>query len=240
MHQVITVDSRFNGPPGMGHGGYVCGLIAGAVRRTVNVRVHKPVPLDTPLTIESETHDAWRVSANGQIIATAAPTEVKIAAPHAPAYVEALAAARHFRGFKHHFLPTCFGCGTERGQGDGLRIFPGPIPGRAMVAGPWLPDVSLVDADGKVRPEYMWAALDCPGYFASFPPEKFAVLGELAVHIDRRVPADERCVVVGWPVSNQGRRHRVGTALYSEEADVCAVGLATWIEVEPGAGGSAP
>lgn len=231
MSEVVTIDRRFNGPPTSGHGGYFCGVIAGAVRRAVNVRLHRAIPLDVPLTIAPAEDEGWRVTAGDELIASAAPAEVRLAPPKAPSYVDALAAARHYRGFKHHATPTCFGCGPKRPQGDGLRIFAGPGPGNSTVAAPWLPDVSLADTNGKVRAEFLWAALDCPGYFVSVPDDRPAVLGELAVRIDRRVPADESCVVVAWPIASQGRTHRVGTALYAEEGDVCAVGLATWIEV---------
>ncbi len=34
---------------------------------------------------------------------------------------------------------------------------------RELVAAPWIPDDSITDVDGKVRPQFMTAALDCPG-----------------------------------------------------------------------------
>jgi len=232
MTAVITVDSRYNGPPASGHGGYFCGLLAGAVRRPVNVRLRMPIPLDTPLTVAPAADGAWQVRAGEALIASAAPAEVKLAPPRAPSYVEALAAARHYRGLEHHPAPTCFACGPQRPQGEGLRIFAGPGPGESMVTAPWLPDVALADADGRVRPEFIWAALDCPGYYAAVADDRPALLGELAVRVDRRVPADEPCVIVAWAIASEGRKHRVGSALYAEEGDVCAVGLATWIELK--------
>jgi hypothetical protein len=230
MPEVITVDRRFNGPPDSANGGYVCGLIAGAIREAVSVRLQKPSPLDTPLVVKQEAPGEWRVLHDGQVVATAAPAKVEIVPPPSPGYVAALAIARHYPGFKHHDVPTCFVCGPQRSPGDGLRIFPGPVAGAGIVAAPWLPDISLMDPDGKIKPEFIWAALDCPGYYASIPNDRPAMLGDLAVHIDRRVPADEPCVVVGWPISSEGRKHKVGTALYAEDGGPCARGLATWIE----------
>lgn len=232
MAEVITVDRRFNGPPASGHGGYFCGLVAAVARQPVNVRLHRAVPLDAPLTVAPGAEAVWEVRAGEQLIASATPAEVKLAPPRAPSYVEALAAARHYRGLKHHLTPTCFACGPERRQGDGLRIFAGPGPAESMVTAPWLPDVALADADGRVRPEFVWAALDCPGYYAAVADDRPALLGELAVRIDRRVPADEPCVILAWPIASERRKHRVGSALYSEEGDPCAVGLATWIELK--------
>lgn len=232
MSGTIVIDRRFNGPPGAGHGGYFCGRVAAAVRQPVNVRLHRPIPLDAPLAVAAEGENAWRVTAGEELVATATRSDVRLAPPHAPSYVEALAAARRYRGLKHHPMPTCFGCGPERRQGEGLRLFAGPGPVPSTVAAPWLPDVSLADAGGKVQAEFMWAALDCPGYYAAVADDRPAVLGELAVRIDRRVPADEPCVILAWPIASEGRKHRVGAALYAEEGDVCAVGLATWIELK--------
>ena len=231
MPDVITVDPRFRGPPATGNGGYVCGLMAAAIRRSVRVRLHRPVPLATALAVIRHAEQEWRLVNGAETIATATPATVDLLPPRPPGYLQALAAARRYAGFNHHFYPDCFVCGPRRAQGDGLRIFPGALAGGRMVAAPWLPEVSLTDADGKVKPEFIWAALDCPGYFAALPNDRPAVLGELAVRIDRRAPADEPCVIVGWPISADGRKHLVGTALYTEEGDLCAIGAATWIEL---------
>jgi hypothetical protein len=83
-----------------------------------------------------------------------------------------------------------------------------------------------------VSPEFVWAALDCPGGFAFPEPAEGAVLlGELQVAITGDVSVDERCVLVGWELAHQGRKHHTATALFGE-AGVCrGVGLGTWIEV---------
>jgi hypothetical protein len=100
-----------------------------------------------------------------------------------------------------------------------------------MVAAPWMPDASLCGADGKVCSEFIWAALDCPGYFAAANDGRHMLLGEIAARIDRRVHAAESCVVVGWKLERDGRKHFVGTALYDDDGEPCARALATWIEV---------
>ena len=121
--------------------------------------------------------------------------------------------------------------GPERHRGDGLRIFAAAVPGRDIVAAPWLPDASLGDANGKVKPEFIWAALDCPGAFAAIPYGRPALLGEFAVHVSRLVHVDEPCVVTGWKISVDGRKYRAGTALFDEDGELCAFGHATWIEL---------
>jgi acyl-CoA thioesterase FadM len=102
-----------------------------------------------------------------------------------------------------------------------------------MVAAPWVPDVALGLDDRKVRPEFMWAALDCPGYFAARSDHAPMLLGEFTAHVDRRVHVDEPCVIVGWRVSAAGRKFEVGTALFDEDGELCAKARAVWIELRP-------
>ena len=227
----FLVAPRFNGPPTSGNGGYTAGLIATAIGESVAVRLHQPIPLGRELTVGSQTHDRWEVRAGEELIATARPTIVDLETPAAPPYSDALVASKHYVGFKQHSLPTCFVCGVQRKRHDGLCIFPGSIEGVATLAAPWIPDETLDNGAGKVRPEFIWAALDCPGYFATAYPG-LALLGEFAVHIDRLVHIDEPCVVIAWEIGRDGRKHRAGTALFDDDGERCAVGVATWIELK--------
>lgn len=231
MVRPIQIISRFNGPPGTGNGGYSAGMIAGAIGTGVNVRLARPVPLDQDLAITASAEQRWEVHAGSALIATAQATQVDVEVPPAPSWVEAFGVAKHFTGFSQHVYPGCFVCGPERAAGDGLRIFPGSVPGSRLFAAPWQPDASLSDGSGKVRPEFVWASLDCPGYFASLDP-KPGLMGELAVHIDEVPRVDEQCVVISWRISGEGRKHRVGTALFGADGRRCAYGVATWIELK--------
>jgi hypothetical protein len=231
MTASILIEPRFNGPPDSGNGGYVCGLIAVATGEGVNVRLHRPPPLEVPLLVEPLGDGRWQVRDQADVVASAAATTIDLALPSPPTYLEALESSKHYAGFARHAFPTCFVCGPRRTPGDGLRIFPGRLPSGEGVAAGWLPDESLADHDGKVRAEFIWAALDCPGYFAAVPDGRTALLGELAVHIDRLVRAGDPCVVMGWPIASSGRKHRVGTALYDEDGIPIARGVATWIEI---------
>ncbi len=49
------------------------------------------------------------------------------------------------------------------------------------------------------------------------------------MHIDRLVHIDEACVIVAWAIGHEGRKYRAGTALFDEDGERCAVGVATWI-----------
>jgi hypothetical protein len=123
-------------------------------------------------------------------------------------------------------------CGPRREAGDGLTIFPGPVPGRDLAAAPWVPDASVCDGHGHVHPEVAWAALDCPSWFGLAtlaPGAPLAVLGRLAARIDQRPRQGERCVVHGWGIARDGRKLHSASALVSEERGLLAVARATWI-----------
>ena len=57
-----------------------------------------------------------------------------------------------------------------------------------------------------------------------------AVLGRLAARLVSPVRPGERCVVVGWPLGEDGRKLYSGTALYGEGGALKAFARATWIK----------
>lgn len=228
--RTLVIARRFRGPPQSGNGGYTCGMLAAAARAAVEVRLMKPPPLDQPLTIRPDTDSGLVLLDGEEPVATAVPKTFALDVPKPPDYAEALAAVRGYEGFRHHTYPGCFVCGPERDRGDGMRIFASPIDGRNLCAAAWLPDASLAGADGKVLPEFMWAALDCPGFFASGAASRGALLGLYSARVDRCVHVSEACVVIGWSLGHDGRKHYTGTAVFDEDGEICGRAIATWIE----------
>jgi hypothetical protein len=227
----ITIGNRFCGPPDSGNGGYVCGVVATAAAQPVAVRLRKPPPLDTALEL-AERDGVLQLLQGDEVVAEARPDPVDLGVPVLPDHAEAVIASLRYTGFAEHAFPGCFVCGPRRMAGDGLRIFAGPLSDGRGVAAPWVPDGSLVDGSGLVRPEFLWSALDCPGYFATPMAGKLALLGELAARIDRRPAAGEPCVVFGWERSSEGRKHYAGTAVLGPDGEVLARARATWIALK--------
>jgi hypothetical protein len=229
----IRVAARYCGPPASANGGYVCGLVADAIGQLVTVRLLKPPPLDADMTVHADDDGTWHVEHDSQRIAEARPATLDDLAPPAPlSFEDALAASRQaiWSDPAQHPCPGCFVCGPLRAPGDGLRLFAGPVTGQAIVATGWLPDVLLARPDGKVAPEIIAAALDCPGFQALHTGMKPWLLGEFTCRIDRHVSAGEHCVIVGWKIETKGRRSIVGTALYNQTGTLCALAKGTWIE----------
>ncbi len=220
----ITIEARFNGPEGSANGGYTSGLIAELLGGAAEVTLRSPPPLDRPLAVEREG-DHVRVLDGELIVAEAAPAELELELPEPPSYEEAERASSRYPGFDEHAFPTCFVCGPARAPGDGLRIFAGPL-GDGRVASPWVP----AEVEGKL----VWAALDCPGAIAvGFPDRGETLLGRFAARIDQLPEVGERCVVLGWPLGEEGRKLFAGTALYGEGGRPLARARATWIEPLP-------
>ena len=232
MEAHIILPARFNGPPSSANGGYACGAVAALIDGPARVTLRSPPPLDTPLEVIREG-ERVTVRHGERVVATAAPVApVALEVPDRVSPVAASSAGRGYAGFDWHPFATCFVCGPQRAEGDGLRIFPGAVEGRPIVAAPWRPHASICDAGGEVEAACVWASLDCPTYFgaaAARPGRTMAVLGRHAVRIDARPRAGEQCVLTSWSLGEDGRKLHAGAALRSESRGLLAVAQATWI-----------
>ena len=133
-------------------------------------------------------------------------------------------------------FPDCFVCGMNRGPGDGLRIFPGRVPGRALWAAPWTPDTSVAGTDGRVRPEVIWAALDCPSGIAAaesagLSQDTAILLGRMTASLAALPAPGDRCVVIAWPGARDGRKLQAGSAVLGPGGEVLAAASAVWLTV---------
>ncbi len=227
----ITIASRFCGPQTSGNGGYTCGRVAELIDGPCEVTLRAPPPLDTPLQVDASA-DAVRLTHGGRLIAEAKRAELDLQPPDSPSWDEAVVAERRFRGLTHHDFPHCFTCGTARTPGDGLRVHTGAVEGREVVAATWTPDASLADSHGAIGTEFLWAATDCAGAWATNSRQTNpSLLGRFAARFTGTVRAGERCIVIGWPIGHEGRKHHAGTALFKADGQLIGCGRQTWIEI---------
>jgi hypothetical protein len=232
MSETMLVAPRFHGPPSSANGGYACGLVAARLGGSAECTLRAPPPLDVPLEVEHDAQGKVVVRHGATIVAEGRPAVVDVAVPEPVDFATAREAARSYQGFLRHPYPGCFVCGPERAEGDGLRIFPGAVPGRPVAAAPWVPESTLADADGVVRAEIVWAALDCPSWFGASAfsgHEDGILLGRLAASVHERPHAGDRCVCMGWLVADEGRKVQCASALLAEDGRVLARARATWI-----------
>ena len=228
----LIIERRFNGPPESAHGGYVAGLLAGLIGGPAEITLRRPPPLERPLTVLPLDGAAVALRDGETTIAEGVPAEVEVDLPPPVTLAEAASASNAYLRVRRDAFGTCFGCGTQRAEGDGLRIFVGPIPGRDVVAAPWTPHESLAGADGTVRPEFIWAALDDAGAWAFYLQDTSnwpLLLGRMAARVVEPVPAGEPLIVAGWPLGRDGRKFYSGTALFAADGRPLACARATWI-----------
>lgn len=183
------------------------------------VTLRLPPPLDRPLAVAAD--DGRVLLLDGEAVVAEAEARTPELEPPAAVSLAAAedAATRHVRMGSEDFS-ECFTCGVR--PDDGLCVHVGPVAGSDMHAAPWIArDVSSA---------VVWAAIDCPGAWAVGGPGRGEiVLGRMNAEI-RRLPAEgEQCVVVAWPLGEDGRKLHAGTALFSAEGELLALARQTWI-----------
>ncbi len=235
----IEVDQRFNGPLHSGQGGYSCGLAAAHVPEPAQVTLRRPVPLGEPLEVERLGPEAVAVKQGEVLIAEAVSAPLEIEVPPPVGLQEAIDASQGYRNAGEIFA-RCFVCGRERR--DSQAVFAGPLGSREAVASAWTPTAEWLAEDGTVRPEFIWAVLDCPTYFALElrRPGLVAMLGQLSARLLEPVSFGEPHVIMAWPIGSRRRKHEAGSAVFSEDGRLKAAARAIQIEVSGVAAPSAP
>lgn len=236
--RTITFGRQFCGPPNSGNGGYVCGILSEDLDGAATAVLRAPIPLDQALTIEARDGAPTLVGPEGVVIGEARPAVQTLPdPPPAPSLEAARAAGARHVGFTQTVHPICFTCGTKRDEGDGLRVFPGALEGAepGVVACEWTPHAAFARADGTVGPGVVWAALDCPGFFAWVEKEgrHGALLGTMTGEILAPVRAGEPHVVLAWPLAREGRKETAGVALFRADGELVARGHQVWIVMGP-------
>ncbi len=83
----------------------------------------------------------------------------------------------------------------------------------------------------------MWAVIDCPGAYAVGDPGAVSpLLGRMTARVDRLPREGERCVVIGWPLGEEGRKLHAATALVGGDGEVLARARQVWIAPRPADG----
>lgn len=238
--RTLTIAPQYNGPPRCGQGGYVSGSLALCLSKTepVSARLHLPTPLGTPLHVKT-SHDEALLMAEDKLLVTAslaAPLN-HIVPPPCPPHDAVVKASALYRGHEDGALfTTCFVCGAARKDCDGMHVFAGPLDPQTkdeigVVASHWTPALKHCDKNGMVFPQMIWAALDCPGFFAGYPKGKLALLAQFTCEIIKPLNGKDRATIVGWPINIDGRKSKVGTALYDQSGDLVAKTEGLWVEV---------
>lgn len=229
LQTVLTVPRRFRGPAESANGGWLAGTLAEALngkRSAVEVTLRAPTPLDAELRLEHLANSASLYDGE-KLLAEAIPVAEDVQAPPFVPFTEAARAEAGFAGRHGHAFPECFACGF-REPGDGLRIFPGPVEGRDLVAAGWRVPFTVAGPDG-VPASVVGAALDCVTGWAHFQPGESALLGRLVVRFHRDVLPGGVYSVVARATGREGRKLFGRSAIYEVDGTLVAAADATWI-----------
>jgi hypothetical protein len=219
----IVFERRYRGPLASANGGYASGRLAQLVDAPgVEVTLRRPPPLERPLRVR-ESDGGVTLLDGDAMVADAQPAEVMLEPPPVVSVAEAADAARRHVRTGSEVFSECFTCGI-RAEHDGLEIYAGPVARREPLhAAPWTPH--------EVRPEVVWAAIDCPGAYAvGVEGRGEIVLGRMAARVDRLPAEGEACVVLSWPLGADGRKLYAGTALLTPDGELLAIARQTWIQ----------
>ena len=240
----VVIKERFCGPPKSANGGYVCGLLAAHIDGDAEITLLAPPPLGQRLEIVAGERE---VELRKEKTKFAVGRRARIDIPEIPIvdFSEAQDAVhRSPYSTERHPFPMCFVCGPKRLDGDGLRIIPRPLPARSdrrteSLVAPWVPHSNLVNEDGVVAHQFVWAALDCPTGFASVGAQHLGMtgnetilLGRMSAHVSRRPNPGDRCIIVAWPTGRDGRKLFANSALLKPNGEVLAFATATWVLVD--------
>lgn len=254
----LLVPHRFRGPASSGNGGWSAGALAALLPHdkdrdddhcrswpAVTVALRQPPPLDVPMPVAGDPDGTLVASYDGRPVAQARLTDRDLEPVPPVSADEARAAEASYPGLISHPFPTCFACGTEREEGDGLRIFPGevsPEGGVVRTAATWTPHPSVAEDWHDYRDDVRhaslpvtWAALDCVGGWAGDLTERLMVLGTMTARIDTLPVIGEEHVVMGTALSHEGRKTTTASTLYDADGRVVAVAEHVWITIDPAA-----
>jgi hypothetical protein len=225
--RTFTLPAGLCGPPDCANGGIIAGMMARPLVGPVEVTLQRPVPLEEPIMLERI--GSGTVLRHGhEVLALARQHIAPPEPPPSPSWADALEASGLRAAPESHPFPACFVCGPARSPCEALCLPIGPLRNGSGVAAPWIVSPALA-----ANSEILWAALDCPGGFAALVGRRPRpiVLGRILADIRGAPEPGEACVVHGWPIASEGRKHVVGTSVHGFDGRCIGVARATWLDI---------
>ena len=208
----------------------MAGLLAREFSGAVRGKLLSPPPLNTPMFIQ-KLGAQLSLMHGDTIVAEAEQGTLTSRSLSCPDPALILSQREFFPTHQQHPLPSCFVCGPARSSDDGLNIFPVPFDDHG-VGSLWRPHKSVQDDAGRIPTEILWAALDCPGYFAHQKTNTLMLLGSMTACVFSKPQADQMFTVCGWQTQQVGRKYYSTTAIFDENRLLCAQSEQIWITLK--------
>ncbi len=259
---VVTLPTRFRGPPTSGNGGVAAGLYAclgdeilGRPCRRLNVRLHRPPPLETPLpyraaadpdhpdrtlvdVLDPATGDVvlsgWVGAERRPVMNDATVAELAALASPDPAQMQRFDTHVEVVTEGSEAFQGCFVCGPE--APGGLHLRPRPVTDDIRWL-PWRPDVHWSDRGGLAMLPAV-AALDCTSAIGLHERglmslDESCLLGTYDADIVERPMGDDATDlrIITRARGREGRKIWTDVGLFTPDGRPMVLGLATWIVV---------
>ncbi len=238
MSDSLTIPAGFNGPRLSGNGGYVGGLLAKKFDALVHsadaveITFRAPAPIERPMALKKDG-DTLRLLDGDTLVCEARAGSVDHLKPPPPPrdWADVMHRGEVGGSPPDSEFGFCIVCGRGRAVGDGLRVLGTSGPQKGYSLSCYLPHANHADEAGRIRPEFVWGTLDCPGAWAAQDLDDMrpALTGRMTAKIIAPPKVGERCAVVAWKLGEDGRKLFSGQALYTERGRLCAIATCTWI-----------
>ena len=173
----------------------------------VEITLRAPIPIETPLQVVP-TEDALLLNDGETFVCEARAGSVAHLSPPPPPtdWNDVMRRGEVGGAPDDGEFSRCIVCGRERAVGDGLRVLgtAGPQPGYSLSC--YVPHPNHADAAGRIRPEFVWGTLDCPGAFAAQDPDDFrpALTGRMTAKVIE--PRRKSASAAPWSAGRSARR----------------------------------
>ncbi|MEO6571826.1 MAG: hypothetical protein ABIO83_09785 [Ilumatobacteraceae bacterium] len=243
---VVHVPGWFQGPTGMGQGGWTAHRFARLVDGPVSIGLTAPVPLDVDLHVVHQPlphepgAERWTLvhhTDDGPVtVMTATPRDSGFPDTEAVDVDRARAASARFDALVDvHPVPYCFSCGLQH---DSMGVHAGPLPD-GRFATDWRVPEWAITSDGVVDEGVMWAAIDCCAawYVGYSRAPRRAVTAQLAVEVSAPLRPDTTYALVAWSGGQattgwDGRKRHAASAAFDPDGACVARSVSFWIALD--------
>lgn len=241
----MHVPGWFQGPTGMGQGGWTAQRFSRLLDVPVGIALVAPIPLDVDLHVVHQPPAADHGAGRWLLVdhTTDGPVTVMSATPRSTGFPDtepvgldvARAASTGFDSLvAEHPVPFCFSCGLQH---DSMGVHAGPLADGRFATDWRVPDWAIGD-DGVVDEGVLWAAIDCCAawYVGYSRSPRRAVTAQIAVDVTSPLQPGTTYALVAWSGDHDpdwdGRKRHAASAAFAPDGTCVARSVSFWIALD--------